>query len=189
MPGEVELDVDVRDSDLGAREAVVDGLLAPRARSPSARGLELEVEPIVEDTPVQCAAEVVAAAEAACEELGLPYRRMTSGAYHDAMIMAAEVPVGMVFVPSAGGVSHHPDEYTAPEQLDAGVRGAGRDARAARRRSEAVAVDVLVEQILGGDVAGGHERLRAVGRHVDEVVLADLVLDAGEVVEPARAVM
>ena len=47
---------------------------------------------------------------------------MTSGAYHDAMILAAEVPVGMVFVPSAGGISHHPDEYTAPEQLDAGVK-------------------------------------------------------------------
>ena len=28
----------------------------------------------------------------------------------------------MIFVPSAGGISHHPDEYTAPEQLDAGVR-------------------------------------------------------------------
>jgi acetylornithine deacetylase/succinyl-diaminopimelate desuccinylase-like protein len=37
------------------------------------------------------------------------------------MIMAAKVPVGMLFVPSAGGVSHHPDEYTAPEQIDAGV--------------------------------------------------------------------
>ena len=86
------------------------------------RDLEVEVEPIVEDTPVQCDDAVVAAAEAACEELGLPYRRMTSGAYHDAMILAAEVPVGMIFVPSAGGISHHPDEYTAPEQLDAGVR-------------------------------------------------------------------
>jgi acetylornithine deacetylase/succinyl-diaminopimelate desuccinylase-like protein len=31
------------------------------------------------------------------------------------------VPVGMIFVPSRGGVSHHPDEYTAPQELDRGV--------------------------------------------------------------------
>jgi acetylornithine deacetylase/succinyl-diaminopimelate desuccinylase-like protein len=47
---------------------------------------------------------------------------MISGAYHDAMIMGARVPIGMIFVPSAGGVSHHPDEYTAPADLENGVR-------------------------------------------------------------------
>jgi acetylornithine deacetylase/succinyl-diaminopimelate desuccinylase-like protein len=50
---------------------------------------------------------------------------MISGAYHDAMILGAEVPIGMVFVPSRGGISHHPDEFTAPEQLEAGVRVLG----------------------------------------------------------------
>jgi acetylornithine deacetylase/succinyl-diaminopimelate desuccinylase-like protein len=85
------------------------------------RGLQVEVQPIVRDTPVRCADAVIDAAQAACEELGLPYRRMMSGAYHDAMILASQVPVGMIFVPSAGGVSHHPDEYTAPEDVDAGV--------------------------------------------------------------------
>ena len=64
---------------------------------------------------------VIDAAVAACEELGLPFRRMTSGAYHDAMVLAAKVPVGMLFVPSAGGISHHPDEHTDPEDIDRGV--------------------------------------------------------------------
>jgi hydantoinase/carbamoylase family amidase len=122
VPGAVELDVDVRDSDLGAREAVVQGLLDAARRVADRRGLSVEVDPIVEDTPVQCEPDVVAAAEEACEALGLSFRRMVSGAYHDAMILGAAVPIGMVFVPSRGGISHHPDEYTAPEQLDAGVR-------------------------------------------------------------------
>ena len=122
VPGEVELDVDIRDSDLDAREAVVDGLLAASRAICERRGLELAAEPIVEDVPVTCSPVVVDAAAAACEALDLPYRRMTSGAYHDAMILAARVPVGMLFVPSRGGVSHHPDEYTAPEQIDDGVR-------------------------------------------------------------------
>jgi hydantoinase/carbamoylase family amidase len=121
VPGEARLDVDVRDADLEAREAVADGIVLAAREIAARRGLTVAVEPIVRDTPVPCAPEVVAAAEGACAELGLSHRRMTSGAYHDAMIMAAAVPVGMVFVPSRGGVSHHPDEYTAPEQLDAGV--------------------------------------------------------------------
>jgi acetylornithine deacetylase/succinyl-diaminopimelate desuccinylase-like protein len=46
---------------------------------------------------------------------------MTSGAYHDSMVLAAAVPIGMIFVPSRDGISHHPDEYTTPEELDLGV--------------------------------------------------------------------
>jgi hydantoinase/carbamoylase family amidase len=122
VPGEVELDVDVRDSDLAAREAVVAAIVAAGREIAAARGLELEVTPIVEDVPVTCDEAVVAATEAACTELGLTYRRMISGAYHDAMIMGRRVPVGMIFVPSVGGVSHHPDEYTAPEDLECGVQ-------------------------------------------------------------------
>jgi hydantoinase/carbamoylase family amidase len=121
VPGEARLDVDVRDADEAAREAVVDGIVLAAREIAARRGLTVSVTPIVVDAPVACDAAVVAAAEAACAELGLSHRRMTSGAYHDAMIMAAAVPVGMIFVPSHGGVSHHPDEYTAPEQIDAGV--------------------------------------------------------------------
>ncbi len=88
----------------------------------ASRGLELEVVPIVEDAPVACADEVVAAVEAAAAAEGARARRMISGAYHDAMILGARVPIGMIFVPSAGGISHHPDEFTAPADLDRGVR-------------------------------------------------------------------
>jgi hydantoinase/carbamoylase family amidase len=121
VPGEVELDVDVRDSDLAARELVVESILAGAREIAERRGLELELTPIVEDVPVACDPRVVEAAEGACRELGLAHRRMASGAYHDAMIMGRQVPIGMIFVPSAGGISHHPDEYTAPEELERGV--------------------------------------------------------------------
>jgi acetylornithine deacetylase/succinyl-diaminopimelate desuccinylase-like protein len=47
---------------------------------------------------------------------------MTSGAYHDAMIMGRRIPIGMIFVPSVAGVSHHPDELTMSDDLDRGVR-------------------------------------------------------------------
>lgn len=122
VPGEVELDVDVRDSDVAARDHVVAAILAAAREIAERRGLELDVTPIVEDVPVACDPRVVDAAEASCRELSLPFRRMISGAYHDAMIMGRKVPIGMIFVPSVDGVSHHPDELTAPEDLDRGVR-------------------------------------------------------------------
>jgi ureidoglycolate amidohydrolase len=121
VPGEASLDVDVRDSDQPAREDVVAAIVATAREVATRRAIDVAVEEIVTDTPVTCSPEVVAAAAASCEELGLTQRRMTSGAYHDAMIMGRRVPVGMIFVPSRGGVSHHPAEYTAPAALDRGV--------------------------------------------------------------------
>jgi hydantoinase/carbamoylase family amidase len=121
VPGTVALDVDVRDSDARAREAVVGEIVATAQAIATARGLTVAVEEIVIDTPVTCDPTIVDATVAACDALGLPHRRMISGAYHDAMIMGRHVPAGMIFVPSRGGVSHHPDEYTAPRELDQGV--------------------------------------------------------------------
>ena len=100
---------------------MVDGFLSASRVIAARRGLELAVETITEDTPAECSPLVVDAARAACAELEHPHREMISGAYHDAMVLGAEIPMGMIFVPSAGGVSHHPDEYTAPEELDRGV--------------------------------------------------------------------
>jgi allantoate deiminase len=37
------------------------------------------------------------------------------------MVLAAEVPIGMLFVPSVKGISHHPDEHTDPADIDRGV--------------------------------------------------------------------
>ena len=47
---------------------------------------------------------------------------MVSRAYHDTVFMARISPTAMIFVPSAGGVSHRPDEYTSPEEIARGAR-------------------------------------------------------------------
>ena len=53
--------------------------------------------------------------------LGLSSKRMYSGAGHDAQDMAIITPVGMIFVPSKGGISHSPDEFTSPEDMANGA--------------------------------------------------------------------
>src|SRR5205085_6522035 len=60
--------------------------------------------------------------EAAAGEEGARAVRMPSGAGHDAMVIGRHVPAAMLFVPSRRGISHSPEEYTAPEQCELGAR-------------------------------------------------------------------
>jgi N-carbamoyl-L-amino-acid hydrolase len=64
---------------------------------------------------------LIARVEAAAKALGHPVRRMHSGAGHDAQMMATICPTAMIFVPSVGGKSHTPEEFTKPEDLIAGA--------------------------------------------------------------------
>jgi hydantoinase/carbamoylase family amidase len=121
IPGRVEMDIDVRDSDLAARESVIKALIAKLTELAARRQLSLSIETLTRDEPAACSPIVTGAVAAACEELEVKAIEMISGAYHDAMVLGSLVPIGMIFVPSAGGLSHHPDEYTAPDQIDRGV--------------------------------------------------------------------
>jgi N-carbamoyl-L-amino-acid hydrolase len=53
----------------------------------------------------------------AADSLGLSYKRMPSGAGHDAQDMTLIAPTGMIFVPSKDGVSHSPEEFTSAEDM------------------------------------------------------------------------
>jgi beta-ureidopropionase / N-carbamoyl-L-amino-acid hydrolase len=71
--------------------------------------------------PVVFPSEMVSLVETTAQDLGLACRRLPSGAGHDAQMMARLCPAGMIFVPSAGGLSHNVREYTAPAHLQAGA--------------------------------------------------------------------
>lgn len=122
IPGEVELHVDIRDYDLSARVAVVGAFRAALDKIAGRRGLTVTVDTITHDEPAVCSPIVVDAVRGACSEIGQPYLDVISGAYHDAMVLGAQVPIGMIFVPSAGGISHSPLEFTAPADIECGVR-------------------------------------------------------------------
>jgi N-carbamoyl-L-amino-acid hydrolase len=70
--------------------------------------------------PVDCCAEIVALLEAEAERAGVTYQRMPSGAGHDTQFMAMITRAGMLFVPSVGGVSHAPDEWTHWHDVELG---------------------------------------------------------------------
>ena len=65
--------------------------------------------------------EVVQAIEMAADEADYHYVLMSSGAGHDANPISKKVPTGMIFVPSVGGISHSPAEFTSNEQIEKGT--------------------------------------------------------------------
>lgn len=121
VPGRVELGVDIRDTD-GERlnQMVRDAKDAARDAA-DARGLDMQWETLLEVEPTDLSEELQGELERAAEATDRTYRTMLSGAGHDAMNVADEVPTGMLFVPSEGGLSHTPEEFTSPEDLYRGT--------------------------------------------------------------------
>jgi allantoate deiminase len=88
--------------------------LAERSRQIAAnRGLSVQWEPRLDQAAV--------AMDTGLTDLLGPHHRMTSGAGHDAMIVARRMPTAMLFLRSPGGISHHPDETVRVEDVAAAL--------------------------------------------------------------------
>ncbi|WP_042354178.1 Zn-dependent hydrolase [Bacillus rubiinfantis] len=121
VPGEVEMKVDIRSTSTESRQRVVNQLEQIIAVIKEKRQLVIEREEISSEEPVLLSPEVGQSLKELCEERGLTFTFMQSGAGHDAMNMTGLGPVGLIFVPSKDGLSHHPDEHTELEDILAGI--------------------------------------------------------------------
>ncbi|WP_418320214.1 Zn-dependent hydrolase [Piscinibacter sakaiensis] len=83
-------------------------------------GVTIESRQLARFEPVIFDAGVVQRIEAVTSRLGYSQRRITSGAGHDAQMLARICPTAMIFVPSIKGISHNPAEHTEPADLAAG---------------------------------------------------------------------
>lgn len=118
---EVQLTVDLRDGNpvrLELAEQAVRNLVATVAQE---RRLEIDVEVGTRTEPAQADRTLRDAIADSAVELGHRYQLLPSGAGHDAQIVAEIAPMGMIFVPSIGGVSHVPEEDTKSGDLVAGA--------------------------------------------------------------------
>ncbi|MBB4825277.1 N-carbamoyl-L-amino-acid hydrolase [Sporosarcina luteola] len=121
VPGLAEMDVDIRGTSLASRERVVKALEQALEDVKKARGLDIWMEEISSETPVEMDPAIVADLQAVCEQQNIKWITMPSGAGHDAMNMASLCPTSMIFVPSKNGLSHNPAEYTSLEGLMEGA--------------------------------------------------------------------
>lgn len=114
--------VDLRDPDEVRLQAAEQALAAFLDRLAEREGLRIQTERLVRFEPVVFDAGLAQRIECAAERRGLPHRRMSSGAGHDAQMMARIAPSAMIFVPSRGGISHNPHEHTDDDQLVEGAQ-------------------------------------------------------------------
>jgi len=122
VPCRAWLEVDVRDTRLETRDEALRRIEESARQSCARRGIGLEMELLNADAPALCDSALVQEVVQAATELGLPVKRMVSRAYHDSLFMAQVCPTTMIFIPCRGGVSHRPDEYSSPEQIEQGVK-------------------------------------------------------------------
>src|SRR5499433_469777 len=85
------------------------------------RKLSVKIETLSRTEPARCAPRVLAAVERASATLKLPFKRMPSGAGHDAQNLASITDAGMLFIPSKGGRSHRPDEMSDWRAIERGA--------------------------------------------------------------------
>jgi N-carbamoyl-L-amino-acid hydrolase len=122
IPGRVTLTLEIRDLKADKMQSVFTAIEAEAKRIADARGTPIRFDEVdLSLTPAPTDERLRKLIESAASSLGLSHRRMPSGAGHDAQDMAHVAPMGMVFVPSQGGISHAPREFTAPADLANGA--------------------------------------------------------------------
>ncbi len=126
IPGSVTFTIDARCVDEAVLDRFEQALHAAIAEVRAPRQ-DITVEGMFRQAPTHFPSSMQALVEAACTRalqqrgLGTPIR-LTSGAFHDAMYLAAHCPTAMIFVPSRGGISHNAAEFTDAPSLLLGAR-------------------------------------------------------------------
>jgi N-carbamoyl-L-amino-acid hydrolase len=117
IPGKAVLTVDLRNSSEAGLAEAERQLKACSKEIEISENVSVEVKMLEKVAAVEFDKNVVSTLEQVAASLGVQFRRMISGAGHDAQLMARICPTAMIFIPSIGGISHSPEEYSSPEAL------------------------------------------------------------------------
>lgn len=112
VAGEVEWTIDCRSSRMENVNAVLVKMMQKLEEVKEETGVEYVFEPLVYIEPGVMEPHLVDLLEETCKEQKCTYRRMLSGASHDAHVLCEKVPCAMIFIPSKDGISHSPLEHS-----------------------------------------------------------------------------
>jgi allantoate deiminase len=112
IPESVYFSVDFRNEHDRVLRKMEERLLDEIGRLRSEAYLEIEQRTLLKIDPVPLSPAIRTVIEEAAEQLDIGWLALQSGAGHDAQVLGQFVPAGMIFVPSRGGRSHCPQEYT-----------------------------------------------------------------------------
>ncbi len=121
IPGEVVLTVDLRDLDAARLARFQQRFEQLGQQIGAATGTSFAFKSLTDSTPALANPQVMDWIESSAVSLGLTRQRMPSGAGHDAQEVSHIAPMGMIFVPSVGGISHSPKEFSRAEDITRGA--------------------------------------------------------------------
>ncbi|MGI8496262.1 MAG: M20 family metallo-hydrolase [Gemmatimonadaceae bacterium] len=117
IPGRVVCTLELRDLDGPKIDMLYDRIAVEAQKLGAENGTTFDLKPIHENIPAPSDPRVRASIADSAKELGLTTKVMPSGAGHDAQAMAQLGPMGMIFIPSVGGISHSPKEFSRPTDI------------------------------------------------------------------------
>lgn len=120
IPGEVIFTLVGRDSSAEIMHELCDACRRVLSSIARRNRLMFEYEETSWLDPVDCSPEIIKLLEKHAKAAGVKFQHMPSGAGHDTQFMTQVTQAGMIFVPSVGGISHAPDEWTHWEDVEAG---------------------------------------------------------------------
>lgn len=121
VPSLAEFSLDVRDTDIEILDALGNAMRRALSAIGRRHNLMFEFEVLSEIEPVKCDNKIVQLIERSSRSLGINTTRMASGAAHDTQIMASVCPAGLIFIPSKGGRSHSPAEWSDWQDIENGA--------------------------------------------------------------------
>jgi N-carbamoyl-L-amino-acid hydrolase len=121
IPGKVVLSLELRDLDASKIKMLYEKIHAEAQQIARASSTKFKFKEINVNVPAPTDPRIRKVIADSASELGLTTRLMPSGAGHDAQDMALLGPVGMIFVPSVGGISHSPREFSHPADIANGA--------------------------------------------------------------------
>jgi beta-ureidopropionase / N-carbamoyl-L-amino-acid hydrolase len=121
IPGEIAFTVDCRSADAAIMDALDSDLRAAVIEISARRKVEVTLDLVWRKAPTHFDLKLVNAVEDTAKKLGFPYRRITSGAGHDACNLNTKIPSAMIFVPCKDGVSHNELEDATQADCAAGA--------------------------------------------------------------------
>jgi N-carbamoyl-L-amino-acid hydrolase len=121
IPGKVVLSLELRDLDAAKINLLYEKIRAEAEAIAKSSKTRFDFKEINVNIPAPTDPRIRSVISEVARELGLSTKLMPSGAGHDAQDMARLGPVGMIFVPSVGGISHSPKEFSQPNDIANGA--------------------------------------------------------------------
>ena len=121
IPGRVVCTLELRDLATATIDRIYAAIEAESKRIGEQNQTTFAYQMLHENVPAPSDPAIRGIIDESARALGLTTKHMPSGAGHDAQSMAQLAPMGMIFIPSAGGISHSPKEYSTPEDVARGA--------------------------------------------------------------------